>query len=50
MKTLITAAKETRESLVIPHSGIPPPGIPSDWLLVTVYINTFSACLKPSHA
>ena len=33
-----------------PHSGIPAPGIPSDWLLLTVYINTLSICLKRSDA
>ena len=32
------------------HSGIPAPGIPSDWLLLTVYVNILSACLKQSDA
>ena len=32
------------------HSRITTPGIPSDWLLLTVDINTFSVCLKASDA
>ena len=32
------------------HSGIPGPGIPSDWLLLTVYVNILSVCLKRSDA
>ena len=32
------------------HSGIPAPGIPSDWLLLTVYVNILSFCLKRSDA
>ena len=29
-------------------SGIPAPGIPSDWLLLTVHVNILSVCLKRS--
>ena len=32
------------------HSGIPAPGISSDWLLLTVYVNILSVCLKQSEA
>lgn len=28
-------------SLKIPHSNIPVPGIPSGWLVLTVYFNTY---------
>ena len=31
-------------------SGIPAPGKPSDWLLLTVYINTLSVCRKRGDA
>jgi len=34
---------ETRALFLKPHSGIPAPGIPSDWFILTVYINTLSA-------
>ena len=43
-RDLVEKKERSREPVLFykKFSGIPAPGIPSDWLLLTVYINTLS--------